>query len=98
MLGSVSEHSKKNGSYIFTFKYHSDKDYKFKHFGVREYGTAAKAKAAAEAHRKKLQPELEKLSKVVILINSIKIIKPFKILQKSMLKTQKKISIKIFIN
>ena len=64
MLGSVSEHSKKNGSYIFTFKYHSDKDYKFKHFGVREYGTAAKAKAAAEAHRKKLQPELEKLSKV----------------------------------
>ena len=64
LLGSVSESSKKNGSYIFTFKYHKDPDYKFKMFGIREYGTAAKAKAAAEKHRKKLQPELKKLSNI----------------------------------
>ena len=47
MLGSVSESSKKNGSYIFTFKHYKNKDHKFKMFGVQaEYGTAAKAKAA----------------------------------------------------
>jgi len=64
MLGSVSESSKKNGSYIFTFKHYKNKDYKFKMFGVRKYGTAAKAKAAAEKYRKKLQPELKKLSNI----------------------------------
>ena len=64
MLGSVSESSKKNGSYIFTFKHYKNKDHKFKMFGVREYGTAAKAKAAAEKYRKKLQPELKKLSNI----------------------------------
>ena len=64
MLGSVAPHSRKNGTYLFTFKHSTDPDHIIERFTIKEYGTAAKAKAAAEKYRKKLQPELKKLSNV----------------------------------
>ena len=64
MLGSVSPHSRKNGTYIFTFKHSKDPDHIFERFSIKKYGTAAKAKAAAEAFRKKMQPKLKELSKI----------------------------------
>ena len=64
MLGSVNPHSRKNGTYLFTFKHSNDPDHLKETFTIREYGTAAKAKAAAEAYRKKMQPKLKELSNI----------------------------------
>ena len=64
MLGSVNPHSRKNGTYLFTFKHSTDPDHLKETFTIREYGTAAKAKAAAEAYRKKMQPKLKELSNI----------------------------------
>ena len=64
MLGSVSPHSRKNGTYLFTFKHSNNPDHIIKRFTIENYGTAAKAKAAAEAYRKKIQPDLKKLSSI----------------------------------
>ena len=62
MLGSVNPHSRKNGSYFLTFKHSTADDYYSEAFTVTEYGTSAKAKAAAEARRKELQPKFKKIS------------------------------------
>jgi len=64
MLGSVSPHSRKNGTYIFSYKHSKDPDHILESFSIKKYGTAAKAKAAAEAFRKKMQPKLKELSKI----------------------------------
>ena len=64
MLGSVAPHSRKNGTYLFTFKHSTDPDHIIERFTIKEYGTAAKAKAAAEAYRKKMQPNLKELSNI----------------------------------
>ena len=64
MLGSVNPHSRKNGTYLFTFKHSTDPDHIIERFNIKEYGTAAKAKAAAEAYRKKMQPKLKELSNI----------------------------------
>ena len=64
MLGSVAPHSRKNGTYLFTFKHSTDPDHIIERFTIKEYGTAAKAKAAAEARRRELQPKLKELSSI----------------------------------
>ena len=50
------------GAYSFQFGASATDQYQSKHFSVKEYGSSAKAKAAALAYQKEIQPKLEKLT------------------------------------
>ena len=49
------------GAFSFTYGNYGQPNYTFKYFSPTNYGSVAKAKAAALAYQKELQPKLEKL-------------------------------------
>jgi len=63
MLGSIIL-LPKTGAYTFQFGATATDQFRSKHFSVMKYGSSAKAKAAALAYQKELQPELEKLTTI----------------------------------
>ena len=60
MLGSIALLT--NGGASFQFGTGGTPNYRSKHFGVAKWGSSAKAKAAALAYQKQIQPELEQLT------------------------------------
>ena len=58
LLGSVVSVDK--GAFSFTYGNYGQPNYTFKYFSPTNYGSVAKAKAAALAYQKELQPKLEK--------------------------------------
>ena len=60
MLGSILSVS--HGAYSLQFGTAGTPQYRSKHFSVARWGSSAKAKAAALAYQKEIQPELEKLT------------------------------------
>ena len=58
LLGSISLD---RNTWAFQYGNEGWPNYIYKRFSIQDYGTSAKAKAAAVAHQKKLQPKLKKL-------------------------------------
>ena len=62
LLGSILSVS--HGAYSFQFGTAGTDRYVSQHFSVGKYGSSAKAKAAALAYQKEIQPKLEQLTKL----------------------------------
>ena len=60
LLGSILSLS--HGAYSFQFGTAGTDRYVSQHFSVGKYGSSAKAKAAALAYQKEIQPKLEQLT------------------------------------
>ena len=63
LLGSVKADYRGGGSWVFSFGRHDSPNYITKRFTVEEYGSSAKAKAAAEAYQKEIQPKIVSVAK-----------------------------------